>query len=324
MVFQNIEFFKGFLVQTGFAGGASFPAAVDPEPLVGVAADPIFCGGGALLGGGLDVGFGVIGALELNLGAEMEDVFFFIRFPEHESGEYGCACFESYAGQAGGGAGFATKELDKNPLGRGHVGIHEDADGFAGAHGGEQAASEVIFMEDAVAVEASDAVHKVIEAAVVEAADDHAHGVAHEGVVEAGELPRAEVAGDYEHAFAAGFGGEIVVEAFSANPAAGVGGGVAGHAAELDQLPAEMAVDAFEEFCSFSGRDIGECQFQIALANSAQAAEGGVDQEGKGAGEKARKAARQQAQGAGDCCHQAELQAFTNWISPHDGRQLTV
>ncbi len=56
--------------------------------------------------------------------------------------------------------------------------------------------------------------------------------------IEAGEFPRAEVAGDDEDAFALGLGGEVVVEAFGAQPISGVFAGVTGHAAELDELPA--------------------------------------------------------------------------------------
>ena len=81
------------------------------------------------------------------------------------------------------------KNSDECALRRGHVGVHEDADGAALVHGGEEAAAEVVFVEDVVAVHAADAIDVGVEAAVVESADDHAHGMAHEGVVEAEEVP---------------------------------------------------------------------------------------------------------------------------------------
>ena len=62
--------------------------------------------------------------------------------------------------------------------------------------------------------------------------------MAHQRMVEAGKLPRAQVARDDQHAIAARLRRQVVLEALSAQPVAGVGNRVAGHAAELDQLPA--------------------------------------------------------------------------------------
>ena len=50
------------------------PAAVDPEPLVGVAADPGLNGGSAECRGIDDVSVGVGGAGQRKLGAEVQDV----------------------------------------------------------------------------------------------------------------------------------------------------------------------------------------------------------------------------------------------------------
>jgi len=50
------------------------------------------------------------------------------------------------------------------------------------------------------------------------------------------------MAGEDEHAFAAVAGGEVVIQAFVADKARGVGGGVGGHPAELGEQPAQVAV----------------------------------------------------------------------------------
>jgi len=109
----------------------------------------------------------------------------------------------------------------------------------------------IVFMEHAVAVQAADAVHKFIEPAVIQPADDHAHGMAHQGVIKAGELPRAQVAGQDQHPFAPGLRSKVVVQTLGANPAASIFSGIAGHAAELHQLPAQMNVDPAQDI--FSG-----------------------------------------------------------------------
>ena len=198
-----------------------------------------------------------------SLGVEVEDVLAFGFFPEQEAGEDGGAGLERDAGEAGGGAGFDAEEGDEEALRRRHVGVHEDADGLAGAHGGEQAAGEVVLVQDAVAVLAADAVYERVDQRVVEAADDHAHGVAGERVVEAGELPCAEMAGEDEDAFAAGAGGEVVLEAFVADEARGGVGGVGGHLAELGEQPAEVAVFEAEDAGRARRRAIGKASSRL-------------------------------------------------------------
>ncbi len=101
------------------------------------------------------IGFGVAGADEGELRAEVQDVLALGLFPEQEAGQDGCAGLERDASEAGGGAGLDAEEGDEDALRRGHVGVHEDADRFAGAHGGDQAAGEVVLVDDAVAVEGS-------------------------------------------------------------------------------------------------------------------------------------------------------------------------
>src|SRR6202034_1410170 len=103
----------------------------------------------------------------------------------------------------------------------------------------------------------------------------------------AGKLPRAQVPGNDEHSLAARFGSKKMLQTFSANPVAGVGFRVAMHAAELDQLPAEMAIDAAQNLRFFLCGDFREGQFQVALTHAPQPAIAAVDHQDKQAGSKA-------------------------------------
>ena len=66
------------------------------------------------------------------------------------------------------------------PCGGVSVGVHEDADGLSGAHRREQAAGEVVLVQDAIAMATADLVYEFVDQRVVEAADDHAHRIAGE------------------------------------------------------------------------------------------------------------------------------------------------
>jgi len=279
---------------------------VDPEPLVGVAADPGLDGGRTARRGGEDVRFGVGGTGERQLGAEVQNITPFgaaaaalplTRFPDEKARQDCGVGLEGDAGQRGGGAGLRPEEGDEDALRRGHVGVHEDADGLAAVHGGEQAAGEVVLVQDAVAVAAAEGVDEGVHAGVVEAADDHAHGVAHHRVVEARELPRAQVAGEHQDALAAVAGGEVVFEAFVADELRGLLGGEAGHLAELGELPAERAVDAAQDGAALGGGRVGIGEGEVLLADAAQAGQQAVDEGSEGGADGAGGAARQQADG---------------------------
>src|ERR1017187_10766147 len=127
----------GWLVDWRLAGRAGFPAAVHPEPLRGVAADGVLQYGVEAGGVGGGVGFGVAGLGQCDLGIEVEDVATLGLVPEEKAGEDNGAGLERDAGEAGGGAGRNAEERRKETLRRRHVGVHEDADGVAGAHGGD-------------------------------------------------------------------------------------------------------------------------------------------------------------------------------------------
>ena len=73
---------------------------------------------------------------------------------------------------------------------------------------------------------------------------------------------------------------------------------VAGHAAELDQLPAEMAENPAQDSVALRGREARQGEFQIALAHPAQASERPVDGEREHAAQPTRQHPRHPPQGA--------------------------
>jgi len=288
-------------VQVLLSLGAGLPAAVDPEPLFRILADRGLEGCCEEGGVGEGVGCGVGGAGEGELGAEVEYVTLLAGLPDHEAGEDGGVGVLGDAGEAGGGAGGDSEEGHEDALGRRHIGVHEDADGLAVVHGLEEAAGEVVLGEDAVAVEAADAIDEGVDERVVEAADDHAHGVAHERVEEAGQFPSAEVAGEDEDAVAFGAGGEVVIEALVAEEFFGVLAGGAGHAAELGQLPAEGAEEGAEDAGALGEGFFREGEGEVAQADAAEAgeqmpgeaADGGAGGSGERAGKQAEEGEEQ-------------------------------
>ena len=226
----------------------------------------------------------------------MKDILALGLLPDEEAGKYGGAGLEGDAGEAGGGAGLDAEEGNEEALRRRHVRVHKDADGFAGAHGAEEAAGEVVLVQDAVAVAAADVVDHGVDERVVEAADDHAHGIAGEGVVEAGKFPRAEVAGEDEDTAASVAGPEVVVEAFVADEVGGEVGRVGGHLAKLGEKPAEVAVFEAEDVFALGDREGRESEFQITHADATEAAEKVIgyasDEDSGGASDGARKNAQ--------------------------------
>src|SRR5579859_5570658 len=125
-------------VQSRLAFGAGFPAAVDPEPLVGILAGVFFDDLVEERGIGQGVGFCVAGRDKLQRGIEADAVLAEFAVPDGEGRQDGGAGMQRYARNAGGGAGWDAEERDEGALGRRHVGVHEDAGDLAATHGGEQ------------------------------------------------------------------------------------------------------------------------------------------------------------------------------------------
>src|SRR5271166_2026083 len=170
------------------AWGAGFPAPVDPEPLVGIAADEGFDDLGEFGGVGYYVSLVIDGANQFYGGIEAQDVFAQFRIPHGKAGDYGGVGAQGNAGEATGGAGRDAEEIYEHSLRRGHVGVHENAYGFAGAHGGEQAANEIVFIDGTVAVHGAITLDQAVDVGVVERAHDDRQGMTLQRMKEGGEF----------------------------------------------------------------------------------------------------------------------------------------
>ena len=122
--------------------------------------------------------------------------------------------------------------------------------------------------------------------------------MAHERVIEAGELPRTEVTCDDEDALPFCLGAEVVLKAFSAHPVAGVFRRVTRHAAELDQLPAEVKIDAAKNLLPGIHGELGESHLEVAHADTTQTAKEPIDHEGEAPRPETGQAARHASQHA--------------------------
>src|SRR5208337_2907502 len=259
------------LVERQLAGWPSLPAAVDPEPLVGIATDEVFDDFGEFRCVGDDVNLVIAGANQLYGGIEAQDVFAQLRIPYRKAGDYGGAGAQGNAGEAAGGAGWNAEEIDEHSLRRGHIGVHENADGFAGAHSGEQAADEIVFVDSAVAVHGAIALDQGVDVGIVERAHDDRQRMALQGVGEGGKLPSAEVSGKKQNAFAPCVGALEVFKAVVDDYARDIFAGVAGEEADLGKLASEGDEFAANQAAALARRHFGKSESQIAQADPAQA-----------------------------------------------------
>ena len=172
-------------------------------------------------------------------GLEVEDVLAQGFIPYGEAGNNGGVGAEGDTGETAGGAGGDSEEVDEDPLRRGHVGVHEDANGLAGFHGGEQAANEIVFVDGAVAVHGAVTLDQGVDVGIVERAHDDRKGMAVEGVGEGGEFPGSEVSGEKEDAFAASVGTFEIFKAFVDDDAGDIFFGVAGEETDFGELASE-------------------------------------------------------------------------------------
>src|SRR5450631_778279 len=85
-------------VQWRLTGGTRLPAAVHPEPLVGITADEVFDDFGEFGGVGYDVGLVIAGSDQLDGGIEAQDVFAQFRIPYRKAGDYGGVGAQGNAG----------------------------------------------------------------------------------------------------------------------------------------------------------------------------------------------------------------------------------
>ena len=236
-----------------------------PKPLVRVLAN-ICLSDSSVLGCIRDgVAFSVSGIDQWNLRPEVENVLLLAFLPKKETRNDCGSGFKGDAGESGRSGGEASEERDKNALGRRHVCIHENPDGLAISHRRDQAARKVIFMDDAISVQAANLIDEVVYEGIVEAANDHAHWITHERVMKAGELPSAKMAGKNQDTFAAITCGKVMVQALIADKSSSGIWSVGRHQAELRQLVTESEVSATEKVGPVYLTQFRERKFNVAL-----------------------------------------------------------
>jgi len=234
-----------------FARLAGFPAAVDPEPLVGVLADDGF----ELAVEGLGVAGGVAGDFERWV--ETKHVLAFGFGPEGEAGDDGGAGVGGELGEACAGAGGDAEEIDEDTVVERGVLVDQDADGLVVAEGFQDAAGGFAFGDEMVAGEGAAALDQGVDLGVVEWAEDHVHGGGEQGVGEGAELPIAEVRGGEEDAAALVEGGFEVLETFVADPVGDVGGADLREAREGHQQAGDGMEDAVGDAAVGGGVELG-------------------------------------------------------------------
>ena len=145
---------------------------MQPEPLVRVTSDVVFDHAREHGGVGDDVSLVVAGAEEFERGIEAQDIFSELAIPGRESRHDRRIRAQGDAREAAGRVRGDAEEIYEYALRRRHVGVHEDADNFAGAHGGEQAADEVVFADGFVAMHGAVALDERVDIGIVQRAHD--------------------------------------------------------------------------------------------------------------------------------------------------------
>jgi hypothetical protein len=99
---------------------------------------------------------------------------------------------------------------------------------------------------------------------------------------------------------------------FRPNPVASILGRIPRHAAELDELPAQMNVNPPQNSFPGFGREFRKSKLKIPHAYASQSPEAPIDPERNATGKNARDATRQAAQAARDGYNQPILEVFTH------------
>src|SRR5438309_2009850 len=139
-------------VQRRLAGWPCLPAAMHPEPLIRITPDDVLNNTGELCRVGYDVCFVISGANQLDCWIETQYVFTKLRIPHRKCRHHGGVGAQGNTGEPAGCICRNAEEIHEHSLRRGHVRVHEDAYGFSGVHGREQAADEITFIHGAIAV----------------------------------------------------------------------------------------------------------------------------------------------------------------------------
>ena len=245
--------------------GTGFPAAVDPEPLVGVGANGRF----KSVLNALGINEGVAGYTDGSI--ELQDVLPFPGRPDGVAGEDGGPGAGGEFSEGGTDAGLAPKEIDEEPFIESDVLIDEDANGLVGSQGAEDGPDAVGFADNDVATSRAAGVDEGVQKRVIEGADDDVHGLGHEGMSIGGEFPVAEVEGSEEDPLAVGFGCFIMLETFITDPIVNIGLIDAREAGEADEEAADGAEDAVDD----AGADAGD--FAIPEGDAAEFGDGEIE-----------------------------------------------
>jgi len=209
----------------------------------------------------------------------MEYVFTKGFVPYGEAGNDGGVGAEGDAREATGSAGGDSEEVDKDTLRRGHVGVHEDADGFAGFHSGEKSANEIILVDGAIAVHGAVTLDEGVDIGIVEGAHDDGKRMALEGMGECGKFPGTNVSGEKEDTFAPSVGAFEIFKAFVDHDAGDIFFGIAGKETKFGELASEG-----DEFSANDAAAIGFGHFregdgQVAKTDAAEASVDSVNGE---------------------------------------------
>ena len=274
-----------------------------PEPLAGVGADDLF----EMSVDAAGVGFGVAGSMEGRI--ELEDVAILFLGPEREAGDDGGARVSGDLGKAGGDAGGYAEEGHEDTFGGGDVLVDQDADGFIGGEGSEDATGVVPFPDDTIAREGAQARGFSIEQRVVESADNNMHRLGEKAVGKGAEFPIAEVGSGEEHAFAVGLGGLEVLETVVTNPGSNVLGRNRPQTGEGDEQAGQGAKAAVDDAPAGVFIKLREGEDDVAPGDAAELGDEEVEQPNIEAGEGEGKGAWSDAQCAEQGAHKGPFQA---------------
>src|SRR5207248_3875648 len=114
------------------------PAAVHPKPLLGMLANTALDGLGKQRGVADGVGFGIASLDQVERWSERDLVLANGGVPDGEC-RYNCRSgLQGDAREATGGAGGNAEKIHEDSLRRGHIGVHQDADGLTSTHRAQQ------------------------------------------------------------------------------------------------------------------------------------------------------------------------------------------
>jgi hypothetical protein len=178
-------------VDPGVAFGTRLPAAVHPQPLVRILPNIALDRLGEKRGICDHICFEISRGNEGYAGTEAKDILPSFLLPKQETRKHLRSGLHGNARQTRTRTCQAAEEVDKDTLRRGHIRVHEDADGFSATHRGQEPTRKVVFVQNLVTMQAANAVDKVVYEAIVEPANNYAHGITHERMVETGQLPGA-------------------------------------------------------------------------------------------------------------------------------------